>query len=60
MTLYIRKSGSKPNHPGGYSKGYKIYKARNHTHIWIDKEKTNGQIIKICNVHRCKAMKNEG
>jgi len=54
MSLYKRQPGSKPNHPGSYSKGYKIYKAKNHAHQLYHTQNTKQQDITLCKIFRCK------
>lgn len=58
-SLKIRRSGSKPNHKGSYSKGYKIYKERNHGHQLYKDQNTKGETVTLCKIPRCKYKKVE-
>jgi len=54
MSLYKRQRGSKPNHPGSYSKGFKVYKAKNHAHQLHQIQNTKQEMVTLCKIPRCK------
>jgi hypothetical protein len=59
-SLNIRIRSSKPNHSGGYSKGYKIYKQKNHQHDYWTDENMKGETVIRCKVPRCDYIKING
>lgn len=53
MSLKLRKPGSKPNHPGQYSKGVKRYKSMNHQHQYKEEKHISGKVYLRCTQPRC-------